>query len=111
MAGALPVVCRASRISTTSAAWSLVGILNMGQHVTLEALRKVHQATPFRPFTLHLADGRRFRVPHREFLSHGPVGRTVTVYGDDDSFDILDLLLVTDLEVEPQAPSSRSQGS
>jgi hypothetical protein len=80
----------------------------MGQHVTLDALREVHQATPFRPFTIHLADGRRFRVPHPEYLSHAPRGRTIIVYGNKpDSFSILDLLLVTDLELESESPRGR----
>ena len=67
--------------------------------VTIEQLRNVHQASPFQPFTLHLADGRKLHVPHREFLSHSPSGRTVIVYGEGDSFNIVDLLLVTDVEV------------
>jgi hypothetical protein len=73
--------------------------------MTIEQLRNIHQATPFQPFTLHLADGRILFVPHREFLSHSPSGRTVIVYGPDDSFSIVDLLLVTALEVRSPAPS------
>ncbi len=67
--------------------------------MTIEQLRAVHQANPFRPFTVHLADGRHLDVPHREFLSHSPSGRTIIVYHHDDSFSIVDLLLVTELEV------------
>jgi hypothetical protein len=37
-------------------------------------------------------------VPHREFLSHSVSGRTIVVH-HDDSFSILDLLLVTELRV------------
>jgi hypothetical protein len=73
--------------------------------MTVEQLRKTHQATPFRPFTIHLADGRSFFVAHREFLSQSPSGRTVIVYGADDSFDIIDLLLVTSLEVQSGSPA------
>jgi hypothetical protein len=75
--------------------------------MTTEQLRTVHEAQPFRPFTIHLADGRSFLVPHREFLSRSPTGRTLIVYGADDAFSILDLLLVTELEVHssPQASS------
>jgi hypothetical protein len=73
----------------------------MSKAVTFEQLRRVIDATPFRPFTLHAADGRRFHVPHREFLSHTPGGRTLIVYDDqdDEAFSILDLLLVTEIEV------------
>ena len=31
-------------------------------------LRKLVQPTPFRPFRLHLADGRAVEVPHPEYI-------------------------------------------
>jgi hypothetical protein len=67
--------------------------------MTIEQLRGVHRATPFKPFTIHLADGRHYSVSHPDFLSHSPTGRTVIVYGLDESFSILDLLLVTEIQV------------
>jgi hypothetical protein len=67
--------------------------------MTIEQLRLIHQATPFRPFTMHLADGRQIRVLHREFLSHSPSGRTIIVHHEDDTFSIVDLLLVMELKV------------
>lgn len=67
--------------------------------MTIEQLRSTHQANPFQPFTIRLADGRSLHVPHRDFLSHSPSGRTVIVYHEDESFSIIDLLLVTELEV------------
>ena len=68
--------------------------------MTIEQLRAVHQARPFRPFTLQLADGRSLHVPHNELLPHSPAGRTVIVYENDESFSIVDLLLVTRIEVK-----------
>jgi hypothetical protein len=73
--------------------------------MTIEQLRNVHQARSFRPFTIHLADGRQFHIPHSEFLSHSPSGRTIIVYHADESFSIIDLLLVTELEVHSATPS------
>ncbi|HWB13656.1 MAG TPA: hypothetical protein VG826_30805 [Pirellulales bacterium] len=67
--------------------------------MTIDELQAVLNATPFRPFTIHLADGSRHHVPHRDFWSHSPVGRTVIVYHEDDSFSIFDLLLITELKV------------
>jgi hypothetical protein len=46
-----------------------------------------------------MADGRQIGVPHREFLSHSPGGRTVIVYHPDDTFSIVDSSLVTELKV------------
>lgn len=67
--------------------------------MTAEQLRAVREAQPFRPFTIHLADGRSLRIPHREFVSQSPGGRTIIVYGSGESFSVVDLYLVTELEV------------
>jgi hypothetical protein len=67
--------------------------------MTTEQFRNVWKAQPFRPYILHLADGRQIGVEHSEFLLPSPSGRTVIVYQPDDSFNVIDLLLVTDLEV------------
>jgi len=69
--------------------------------MTIEQLLTAHLASPFRPFTIRVADGRSFLVRHPEFLSHSPSGRTMIVHHDDrddDSYSVLDLLLVTELE-------------
>jgi hypothetical protein len=72
--------------------------------MTSEQLRATRDAAPFRPFTLRVADGRSFRVHHRDYLSVSPGGRTVIVYQADEAFSILDLLLVTELTVDPPVP-------
>ena len=49
---------------------------------------------------------------HREFLAISPSGRTSIVYQPDESFNIVDLLLVTDFEVKPesgQKPNGRKK--
>jgi hypothetical protein len=74
--------------------------------VTVEQLRNLYNAQPFQPFTLHLADGRHISVHHREFLSFSPSGRTVVVNQPDDSLNIVDLLLVTDLEIKSAKESA-----
>jgi len=68
--------------------------------VTIEQFRQVCHAAPFRPFVLHLADGREIPVKHRDFVAISPSGRTIMVYQADESFNIIDLLLVTDIEVK-----------
>ena len=73
--------------------------------MTAEQLRAMREAQPFRPFTIHLADGRALSVPHRDFVSQSPGGRTIIVYGSDESFNVVDLYLVTDLEVQAGAES------
>jgi hypothetical protein len=67
--------------------------------MTTQQLQQLWKAQPFRPFTIHLADGRNVPVRHAEFLMPSPSGRSIIVYQPDDSFNIIDLLLVTDLAV------------
>jgi hypothetical protein len=71
--------------------------------MTIEELRRAHEAEPFRPFTLHLVDGRQVPVCQRDLFAISPAGRTVIVYQPDESFNIVDLLLVTDIEVGPES--------
>jgi hypothetical protein len=74
--------------------------------MTIEQLRTVYNAHPFRPFTIHLADGRNIPVHHREFIMAVPSGRTLFVCQPDDTVNIIDLLLVTDLELQPTSNGS-----
>jgi hypothetical protein len=68
--------------------------------MTIEKIRELYHAEPFQPFILHLADGRQLEVVRREYLSMAVSGRTIYVTQPDDSFNIVDLLLVTDLELK-----------
>jgi hypothetical protein len=71
--------------------------------MTVEQLVSTMHAQPFRPFTIHTGDGRSFLVKHPDFIARSPSGRTVIVYGDDESHSIVDMLLVTELEIHPPA--------
>ena len=66
--------------------------------MTIEQLRAMHFTRPFQPFRIHLADGRQVDVEHPEFLAHTPSGRTIMVAKPDETFEVIDLLLVTSLE-------------
>jgi hypothetical protein len=77
--------------------------------MTVEQLRNAYSAQPFRPFTIHLADGREVPVLSREFMMTVPSGRTVVVCQPDDTLNIIDLLLITDLEVKPSTNGARKQ--
>ena len=63
-----------------------------------ESLDALHRARPFRPFTIHMGDGRRVRVTHPELLACG--GRTLVVFEQPGNrMRIVDLMLVTELQV------------
>ena len=74
--------------------------------MTVERIKELYEAKPFRPFFLHLADGREIPVQHPEFMLVAPSGRTVVVIQPDDRLNIVDLLLVTDVEIKPSANGS-----
>ena len=76
--------------------------------MTIEQLRRTHQATPFQSFRIRMADGRTFSIPHPDFLSMSPSGRTAVIYQPDDSASIVDLLLMTELEPAPLSSTSAS---
>jgi hypothetical protein len=53
---------------------------------------------PFRPFIIHLADGRSLPVRSPEFVLLPEEGRLVLIQGVNGSTHVVDLLLATDLE-------------
>lgn len=71
--------------------------------MTIEQIRHFYDARPFQPFVIHLADGQQIAVPSHEYMMASPTGRTIGVYQPDGTANIVDLLLVTDLEVKPAA--------
>jgi hypothetical protein len=70
--------------------------------MNIATLRTLHEARPFVPFTIALADGRKLPVMHNEFLAIFPSGRTAMVTHDDDRFTLVDLLMITTLDVDPK---------
>lgn len=69
--------------------------------MTTDALLKVHRARPFRAFSIRLGDDQTLPVRHPEMLAYAPKQRTAVVFRNDGSFEIIDLLLVTGLDVQP----------
>ena len=75
--------------------------------MTIEQVQSLYKAQPFQPFVLHLADGREVPVLHRDFIMAVPSGRTLFVAQPDDTVNIIDLLLVTDVELRPNGSRKR----
>ncbi len=67
--------------------------------MTTEQFRATLHSERFRPFTIRMADGRAFQVNHPDFIAQSPSGRTVIVFQSDESYSVLDLLLMSELEV------------
>jgi hypothetical protein len=74
----------------------------------LERIRELYWAKPFQPFTICLTDGRSIPVSHPELLSISPSGRTVSVYQLDNSLSTINLSLVTDVILKPEAAAAKN---
>ena len=73
--------------------------------MTSQEIKKHITAHPFRPFYLHVSDGRRIPVVGRDFALVSPTGRLVDVYQPDDAHDILDVFLITGVSFDPPPPA------
>ena len=62
--------------------------------MTADELWSRIKATPFRPFTINVTDGRSVPVVDRWHAIVSPLGHTVIVATPDDSFDHIDMGLV-----------------
>lgn len=49
------------------------------------------------PFTLHMADGKDYAVPHPDYISIPPKGALVVVFDDEEHVYVLPLLTMTGL--------------
>lgn len=67
----------------------------------IEEVRNLLRAQPFRPFTIHLPEGRTVRVVHHDFALLSPDGRTLLAYGPDNAFNMIDVMLIASIEVGP----------
>ena len=60
----------------------------------VEALRKLNDAEPFRPYVIRMASGEKYKVPHPDFISISPRGSQIIVYDETDRMHLLSPLLM-----------------
>jgi len=82
-------------------------LLRKNKTMTATAINNFIRAQPFKPFTMHLSDGRAIPVKHHDFILLSPAGRTAHVYVSDEDFEIVDVLLV--LSLTPGAENGRTK--
>jgi hypothetical protein len=68
-------------------------------------IRKLIHATPFVPFSIHLADGGQIRVPTVDHIAAPPPGTRVMVFHDDGSWEWLSSLLISRLSIDRESVS------
>jgi hypothetical protein len=59
------------------------------------------------PFTLRMADGEEYHVPHRDYISLPPTGSFVVVYDDQEHVFVLPLLTMTGLAYQSKATGTQ----
>jgi hypothetical protein len=69
----------------------------------LNGIREALRRQPFQPFAIRLADGRAVPVIHPEFVAVGD--RRVIVIGADDSWSVIEPLLVVSLDYSSSGPA------
>lgn len=80
----------------------------------LTQLRNTLKAQPFKPFTMSLVDGRRYFVPHLEFLWIPPGTRHTTIFYNDEeerAATILDAIMVSSIEFGDTRAPKPSHGA
>ena len=104
-----PYMVKSRRSDFQSRLRGLPAERNKGKDVAMkiDEIRNLRDALQFQPFALHLADGRAISVRHRDFLMTSPSGRTMIVYQPDDSFDVVDVMLITSWRVKSLNGRSR----
>ena len=66
-------------------------------------IRERLKAQPFVPFSIHVADGREYRVPSPDHAHVHPNGKRVSVFTDDGREFILPALLLSGLGLDLSA--------
>jgi hypothetical protein len=67
--------------------------------MTKDAVHSTLHAQPFESFSLRLEDGTLVPVPHLDFMVLSQGGRTAIVNTEGEKFSIVDLGLVTTIEL------------
>ena len=69
--------------------------------MTSATIRTVMHNQPFRPFNLHLADGRAFTITHPDFIAVSQNGREAILYDEEGGAHFIDILLILRTFVPP----------
>ncbi len=69
--------------------------------MTSATIRNAMHNQPFRPFTLHMADGRAFTVTHPDFIAVSPTGREAVFSDEEGGVHVIDILRILQIFVPP----------
>ena len=79
--------------------------------MNVKNIKEFCEHKPFRPFNVHLADGRAIPVEHPELVFFPPNNQEVLIYQRDSSFDFVDVFQITSLHRKRNAPKATKKES
>ena len=65
-------------------------------------IREFRDETPFRPFEIHLADGRALQVVTPDHLMISPTNQEFALYHPDGTLNVIDASLITSITRKPR---------
>ena len=71
--------------------------------MSIDGIREIMQRQPFVPFCVRLTSGARVPVNHPEFAAVTRSGRRMVVAKEDDSIEIIDVLMIEAIELPAEA--------
>ena len=77
--------------------------------MTADRLHEYCRAMPFTPFRVHLANGRVIEVLRPDYTLITPSGRYFVHYRDDDSHEMVDVLLINSVETTARATGAEQE--
>lgn len=77
--------------------------------MTTDAIKSHLDAAPFKPFNIHLQNGRSLSVKHPDFVAFSPSHREIFVWTAEWTYEFVGLSAITSLEIFrwPSAGSAR----
>lgn len=66
--------------------------------MTAEEIRAAYYTKPFQPFVVRLNDGRKFRVPKRNYIGISPIGDEIVI-AHKESFELIEIDNVAAIEL------------
>jgi hypothetical protein len=72
--------------------------------MTTEQIKEYLQDSSCLPFKIISADDHEIEVPHQDYVSIGPKGRTAVVWKPNGACSLVDIMLVTRLEFAEPKP-------
>ncbi|MFM8471799.1 MAG: hypothetical protein ACKODH_17855 [Limisphaerales bacterium] len=81
--------------------------------MTTDAIKSHLNVATFKPFVLHLTDGRSLSVKHPDFVAFSPSHREIFLWTAEWTYEFVALNAITSLEVfrRPAGGSARKAGA